>query len=369
MRRIRYGIALSAACAALVLSGCGGGGGESSSAGAPSREFVRSQDAPQAAPQDADAQDGGVQEDAGRRQEGQAGAAGDVKVTRQDRQVIYTGNMTVRAKQVSTAVQQAKQIVTAAGGYLSQEQTSSASETEDSATLEFKVPPAKYAEVVGRFGKELGKQLSMHQGTEDVTLKVADVESRLKSASESLESLRTLLKKADTIGQVLQVEREIATREADLESLQAQQKELAAQVSMATLSLQLVGPVAEVVDPAEEPAGFLGGLQSGWDALVSFTKVALTVIGALLPWLLFSSPLIALLVWRIRRDRARRPAPPAGPASSSYAGRPTGPAPAGSTPGGSTPTASTPTASTPTGPAPANPGPGETGSGQEAVEA
>ncbi|MEV5898062.1 DUF4349 domain-containing protein [Nonomuraea fuscirosea] len=323
MRRIRYGIALSAACAALALSGCGGGAGESSSAGAPSREFVRSQDAPQ----NAEAQDDGVQEQAGRRQEGRAGAAADVKVTRQDRQVIYTGNMTVRAKQVSTAVQQAKQIVTAAGGYLSQEQTSSASETEDSATLEFKVPPAKYAEVVGRFGKELGKQLSMHQGTEDVTLKVADVESRLKSASESLESLRTLLKKADTIGQVLQVEREIATREADLESLQAQQKELAAQVSMATLSLQLIGPVAEVVDPAEEPAGFLGGLKSGWNALVSFTKVALTVIGALLPWLLFSSPLIALVVWRIRRARARRPAPPSGPAPAQHAGRPTEPGP------------------------------------------
>ncbi len=198
--------------------------------------------------------------------------------------------------------------------------------------------------MVGRFGKELGKQLSMRQGTEDVTLKVADVESRLKSAQESLESLRTLLKKADTIGQVLQVEREISTREADLESLQAQQKELAAQVSMATLSLQLVGPAAEVVDPVEEPAGFLGGLKSGWNALVSFTKIALTVIGALLPWLLFASPLIALVVWRVRRDRARRPAPPSGPAPAQHAGRPTEPGPS-------------------------EPSPEEPGPGKEAVEA
>ncbi|MEU8357656.1 DUF4349 domain-containing protein [Nonomuraea sp. NPDC048882] len=345
MRRIRYGIALSAACAALALSGCGGGGGlvqsdsGSQAAGAPSREY-----AAQRAPQDAAAQDGDVREQAARPQAGRAGVAADVKVTRQDRQVIYTGNMTVRAKQVSTAAQQAKQIVTAAGGYLSQEQTSSASDTEDSATLEFKIPPAKYAEVVGRFGKELGKQLSMRQGTEDVTLKVADVESRLKSAQESLESLRTLLKKADTIGQVLQVEREISTREADLESLQAQQKELAAQVSMATLSLQLVGPAAEVVDPVEEPAGFLGGLKSGWNALVSFTKIALTVIGALLPWLLFASPLIALVVWRVRRDRARRPAPPSGPAPAQHAGRPTEPGPS-------------------------EPSPEEPGPGKEAVEA
>ena len=55
-------------------------------------------------------------------------------------------------------------------------------------------------------------------------MQVADVDSRLKSAQAALDSLRTLLKKADTIGQVLQVEREISDREADLESLQASRR-------------------------------------------------------------------------------------------------------------------------------------------------
>ncbi|MEQ4719828.1 DUF4349 domain-containing protein [Nonomuraea sp. B19D2] len=251
-----------------------------------------------------------------RQQQSQDGLVSNVKLTQQDRQVIYTGQLTVRAKQVTTAAQQAKQIVTAAGGYLSKEESNSANDTEDSATLEFKIPPSKYAEVLGRLGKELGKQLSMSQGTQDVTMQMADVNSRLQSAQQSLESLRTLLKKADTIGQVLQVEREISTREADLESLQAQQKELATQVAMATLTLRLVGPVAVVEDPSDEPAGFFGGLKAGWDALVSFAKVAVTVFGAVLPWLLVSLPLLALVIYLARRGRARRPRtpmPPQGP--------------------------------------------------------
>ncbi|MFG1709947.1 DUF4349 domain-containing protein [Nonomuraea sp. M3C6] len=316
MRRIRYGIALSAACAAVLLTGCGGGGtvesahGTSADAPVPAAETASAQEQRRPPPQ-ASAQERRPQPQAA----GKDGIVSNVKVTQQDRQVVYTGSMTVRAKQVGTAVQQAKQIVTAAGGYLSKEETNSASDTEDTAMLEFKIPPAKYGEVVGRLGKDLGKQLSMNQNTQDVTLQVADVESRLKSAERSLESLRTLMNKAETVGQVMEVEREISSREADLESLQAQQKELAAQVSMATLTLRLVGPVAVVEEPEEEAAGFFGGLEAGWKALVSFTKMLLTVLGALLPWMIFLLPVAAVVIFLVRRSRARRPHSPRGPMS------------------------------------------------------
>jgi hypothetical protein len=294
----------------MSLSGCASGGGEAQLARGTAA------DAPPAAP---------IQESAGaardqdteKQAQAKGGIVSNVKATQQERQVIYTGSMTVRAKQVGTAVQQAKQIVTAAGGYLSKEESSSASDSEDTAMLEFKIPPARYAEVLGKLGKDLGKQLAMNQGTQDVTLQMADVESRLKSAQQSLESLRTLLKRADTIGQVLQVEREISGRESDLESLQAQQKELTTQVAMATLTLRLVGPVAVVEEPEDEPAGFLGGLKSGWTALVAFMKGAATVTGVLLPWMIVVVPVAVLLIWMTRRNRAiGRPSagpPPATP--------------------------------------------------------
>ncbi|TMR92268.1 DUF4349 domain-containing protein [Nonomuraea basaltis] len=299
MRRIRYGIALSAACATLLLTGCGGSGSYAKSGAAPAAMSQA-----ESAPAEAQIR----QKQPQQRKPGDAdGIVSNVKVTQQERQVIYTGSMTVRVKQVAAAVEQAKQMVTAAGGYLSKEESSSASDSRASATLEFKIPPDKYGGMLGRLGKELGTQISMKQATEDVTLQVADVESRLKSAQQSLESLRSLLKRADTIGQVLDVEREISAREADLESLQAQQKELATQVSMATLTLRLLGPVAVAEEPEEESAGFLGGLKAGWRGLVSFTMGLLTVLGAVLPWLIASLPLLALVIYLVRRDRTRKP--------------------------------------------------------------
>ncbi|MFG1942858.1 DUF4349 domain-containing protein [Nonomuraea sp. NPDC048826] len=292
--------ALVAGCAALLIAGCGGGGGSADSAG--------SAEAPAAAPvQESQAlnADDGEAKDAAERN-----PASGVEVTRQERQVIYTGRMTVRVKDVAAAAQQAKDVVTEAGGHLAKEESRSSEHSNASAEMEFKIPPAKYPEVLTRLGRDLGERLSLNQQTEDVTLKVADVESRVKSAERSLESLRTLLTKANTIGQVLDVEREIATREADLESLQAQRKTLAEQTAMATLTLRLVGPAAAVTTPSDEPPGFLGGLQAGWESLVDFLLVLVTVLGALLPWLVVITPLVLLAIVALRRRRRRTPRPP-----------------------------------------------------------
>ncbi|UBU10691.1 DUF4349 domain-containing protein [Nonomuraea gerenzanensis] len=313
MTRFRYGIALTAICATALLTACGGGASYDSGGAPASAPSAGSQ------AQSAEEAQGESSRDQARPEKAEmsANAAAGVEVVQQERQVIYTSSMTVRAERVAPTVLKAKQLVTEAGGYLSKEESDSSADSEASAMLEFKIPVAKYPEVLRRLGGELGKQLSLTQNAKDVTLKVADVESRLKSAQQSLESLRALLKRADTIGQVLDVEREISTREADLESLQAQQKQLATQTSMATLTLRLVGPVVEVTDPADEPRGFFAGMEAGWRALVAFTRTALTVLGALLPWMAASLPLVALVVWLVRRDRRRPTAPPAGPGPES----------------------------------------------------
>ncbi|MDA0634244.1 DUF4349 domain-containing protein [Nonomuraea sp. MCN248] len=302
--------ALLSGCAALLLAGCAGGG-EVASVGSADAPAVAAEQAPVRQTRAPAGGDGQARDEAGRAG-GEAGRdpASGVEVTRQDREVIYTGRMTVRVKDVAVAAQQAKDIVTGAGGHLAKEETRSSEHANASAELEFKIPPARYPDVLTRLGGDLGERLSLNQQTEDVTLMVADVESRVKSAERSLESLRTLLTKADTIGQVLDVEREIAAREANLESLQAQRKSLAEQTAMATLTLRLAGPAAAVTTPSDEPAGFFGGLRAGWESLVTFLMVLVTALGAALPWLVMITPPVVLAAVLLRRRR-RRTAPPA----------------------------------------------------------
>ncbi|MEV2272219.1 DUF4349 domain-containing protein [Nonomuraea africana] len=319
MSRFRYGIALTAAGAALLLSACGGG---ERAASAP--QAVSAAAAPSPARESAETGAG----------TGEPGQAAQVKIAPEQRSVIYVSRLTVRAKDVTKAADQAKQLVTGAGGYLASEESDASGGGEGSSTLVFKIPPAAYPQVLDKLGKQLGQRVSLQQNTTDVTEEVADVASRLKSAEQALAAMRALLSKADTVGQVIEVEREIAAREAELESLQARQKALASQVAMATLTLRLIGPVAEVAEPSDEPAGFLGGLKAGWSALVGFVKVALTVIGVLLPWLVVIVPLAVGILVLVRRSNARRPAPPrawAPPAPVAH-GAPSRPQPEGAPP-------------------------------------
>ncbi|MGJ6963065.1 DUF4349 domain-containing protein [Streptosporangium sp. G11] len=309
MSRFRYGPRLAAPLVglALLVSACGGGAEMQSTSGgaAPAADSgVRANmGAPESAPQEASDRDASQK-------------TAQVKVVPQDRAIIYTAEMTVRAKDVTAAADKARQIVTTAGGYLAMERSDARSGGEGSATLVFKIPPGNYPGTLDRLGKDLGKRESLQQNTEDVTEQVADVESRLKSAKAALDSLRTLLKRANTIGEVLEVEREVSNRESELESLQARQKTLASQTSVATLTLNLVGPATVVQEEEDEPAGFFGGLRTGWGAFVAAVKIGLTLLGVLLPWLVLIG-----LVWfavafllRLRRGgQGDRPLAPADP--------------------------------------------------------
>jgi hypothetical protein len=308
MRRIRYGVACIAA-AAFLISGCGGGDGQTASDNAVSRA-----DLPERAP----AQDAGgdaAGSSSGSSAPGNAPASGgtgqDVAVEPSDRAVIQTAQLTVQAKDVMGAADKARQIVATAGGHVSEEKSTS-QEGGDIAIITFKVPQAGYTDVLAQLGRDLGKRASQHQSEEDVTGEVADVDSRAKSAESSLVQFRLLLSKATKIGEILQIEQEISSREADLESLQARQRKLAAQTAMATITLTVTPPpvTPNAAKPAEpEEPGFLSGLKGGWDALTSSTGVALAVLGALLPWLVVAAVIWVAVVAVRRRFPLRRTAP------------------------------------------------------------
>ncbi|MEV8632523.1 DUF4349 domain-containing protein [Streptosporangium sp. NPDC051023] len=299
MRKLRYGLCVAGIV--LFVSSCAGTGDQTT---LDSGGGSAGTSAEQALPQSADAESAKAPEPKTAGEPENSSRADQVKLVAQDRSIIYTAEMAVRAKDVISAADSARRIVTGAGGYLATEKSDTGSSDRASVNLVFKIPPTAYPGVLDRLGKELGKRESLQQNTEDVTEQVADVESRLKSSQAALDSLRTLLKKAKTIGEVLEVEREVSAREADLESLQARQKTLASQTSMATLTLNLVGPEVVVEEPSDEPSGFLGGLRSGWSSFVTAVRIGLTVLGALLPWLVVIA-LVWLVVAVVRRLTGR----------------------------------------------------------------
>ncbi|HEX2315700.1 MAG TPA: DUF4349 domain-containing protein [Thermomonospora sp.] len=221
------------------------------------------------------------------------------------RAVVYTATLRVRVAKVDDAAVRAKQLVLGAGGYVATESSSGGR-----ADLTFKIPADRYTATLDRLSGDLGRRLSLGQEAEDVTEEVADVASRVRSAEAALASFRKLLDRADTVGEVINVEQEIARRQAELESLQARQKSLAHRTRYATVTLELVGPEPrDAEDHDDDNGGFLGGLERGWDALVAVGSGLAVAAGTLLPFVVVAG-IVALPVLGVRRvlrgRRARR---------------------------------------------------------------
>jgi len=278
--------------AMAALAGCSGGGtaaGSGSAAGAPSAAVGNGAIAsPASAPEGAAAAAGAksVASGAG------GGAGQDASAARlapAGQQLIYTAQLSVRAKNVATAVSRAASVVTAAGGYVSSENASSDQDhpAQSTATVQLKIPVAVYAVTLAELsGTTLGTQLSLQQQTQDVTEQVADVSSQVASDEAAISQLRALLSRAGTVGDLLSVQDQINSEESSLEAMQAEQSALNHETAFATVTITIIGPkAAPAPKPKPKPApGLVNGLSGGWHAFRVALSWLLAIIGAAVPF-------------------------------------------------------------------------------------
>jgi hypothetical protein len=285
MRRIILPTALLAT--ALVLTGCSAGGGASST--------------DQSAPEAPIAVDGGTSQEFS---SGEDAAAADL-----DRQVITTGWVTVKVDSPLEAAREAVRITEQSGGRVDgrSEYAPQGDQDGGSATLTLRVPADDLTDILEQL-KALGEVQEVSLNSSDVTMETQDLDARISALSASVERLLALLATATDTDALITLETAISDRQAQLESLEAQRRYLADQVSMSTLSLNLV---TETVVPEPEPATFLDGLLAGWSGFVGFFSGLLVVLGVLVPWLVLGAIITVATVLIVRRARARKTVAPA----------------------------------------------------------
>lgn len=217
------------------------------------------------------------------------------------------------AANVATQANAATTIAEGAGGEVDRDDRTSGPHA--SASMLLRVPPDALDDTLNQLAR-LGTEKYRSQSVTDVTQKVADVSSRVHSAQESIARLRVLFRHATKIGAIIEIESELNSREADLESLEAQQRALARETSMASITLSLVTAEKKVAPtkPAKKhhDNAFVGGLKDGWDGFTAAAAWVAQVIGTLLPFivLFFVLGVGLRLAWpRLRRQHVPTPAP------------------------------------------------------------
>ncbi|MEU8437986.1 DUF4349 domain-containing protein [Streptomyces sp. NPDC029216] len=276
----------------LALAGCSAGGGTASSgdraAAAAPREAAQGKPgagAGAAAPPAADSK-------------GQAQAP--VRPN-----VIRTGKLGIETAEPQKALATARTAAEGAGGYVGAETTERGGDGRITSTLTLRVPGERFDAVIASL-EGSGKLLHRKVEAQDVTERVADVDSRVKSQQASVVRVREMMEKASALSDVVMLESELSRRQSDLESLLAQQTALRDQTSMGTITVSVSEPAPAPVEKERKETGFGDALGGGWQVFTTVVRYLVIAFGAVLPF----AGAAAVLVAAFKGYRRLRPAKP-----------------------------------------------------------
>lgn len=290
-------------CTSLLLAGCG------------ERAFPRREDtlrdaavnqaaAPAAAAEGRAAMDAApaAESPSAAPEAGLARAASDP--TAMPAMIIRTGNASVEVDSLELAVTRVSQLAERLGGYIANSQLQAGANQLRSATLEIKVPAARFGELTGGLAP-LGRVEYVNVQAQDVGEEFTDITARVANAHRLEQRLIDLLAtRTGKLSDVLEIERELARIREEIERMEGRLRYLKAHVATSSLSVTvhekapLVGEVGS--------GGVIGAaFRQAWRNFVNFTAGFIESLGVVIPL----GALIVLVLLGLRRLWRSRRAP------------------------------------------------------------
>lgn len=218
--------------------------------------------------------------------------------------LIRTGNAQVEVDSLEEAMQQVRILAQRLGGYIANTQLSGGRDQVRSATLEMKIPSARWGDAIAGL-RPIGDVESLNEFTEDVGEEYVDISARVQNARRLEQRLIELLaNRTGKLADVLAVERELARVREEIERYEGRLRYLRTRAAMSTLSVMVHEPYP-VISPRGESGVIIAAFKQAWRNFVGFIAGLIAFSGILVP--LAAVGLLAWLAWR--RWRPRKPPP------------------------------------------------------------
>ncbi len=234
---------------------------------------------------------------------GEAGGGADTSVI--DRKIVRTGSIIMEVDDISKAQADIAEMAAQYQGYVVSSSLN-ANKEQPSGFISFRVPADKFNEALVKLRALAVKVTYENTNSQDVTEQYTDLKAQLSNYEATEAQYLELLKKADNVKDMLEVQRELSSVRGSIERVKGriQYLDRTSDTSLIEVTLNKSRPIGE----------------SSWDVsvvvknavngLIAFGKVLLS----LLIWLLVFSPvwIIALVIIFVvrRRNKARRNAAP-----------------------------------------------------------
>ncbi len=213
----------------------------------------------------------------------------------QERKVISTATLTIEVESVRDAINKITNITLENAGFISSSSISDIGGDRKNGYLTARVPQKNFCSTIEKIS-ELGTEKHRQVSGQDVTEEFIDLGARLDNLKKQEIRLQEILKIANTVKDILEIEHELERVRGEIESLTGRLNFLNQSVEMSTISINVL-----------EPTPFTG---EGWgisqalkDALRGFIESARGIIiftGFIIPILVYLCVLV-LLVLGIKR--------------------------------------------------------------------
>jgi len=152
------------------------------------------------------------------------------------------------------------------GGYISSENEFKNS-YEISSNISIRIPADNFDNFIEEITLGVEHFDRKEINVQDVTAEFVDIEARLKTKKELENRYVEILKQANTVSEILEVERQIGDLRAEIESFEGRLKYLNNQVSYSTLNVRIYETLSGHTEFGKK---FKEGFKNGWDNLMLF---------------------------------------------------------------------------------------------------
>jgi anti-sigma factor RsiW/uncharacterized small protein (DUF1192 family) len=237
---------------------------------------------------------------------GRAAEQGAVSGGRQGPLIVRNARLAITAKDFDAVRPAVERILRDVGGFIAQIHVADGQPSRRALRATLRVPAARLDAALVAL-RQLGHVADESQTGDDVTEQVRDVGARLVNARNTESRLNDVLqKRTGDVGDVLEVEREIARVRAEIERLDAERANLEGRVSHAAVVLEVDEERKATLDMGALPVSaqvrnaLIDGCRGALDSALSLSLFALRAGPSVILWL-------AVLWWPARFVlRARR---------------------------------------------------------------
>lgn len=187
------------------------------------------------------------------------------KITNQ--KLIKTGNLSFEVNDISSTQKRLHDLAKKYNGYISNETSNNYGHRINNELI-LRFPNKHFENLIADISTGVEHFDQKNIRVQDVTEEFLDVSSRIENKKKLEERFSEILKKATTVAEILEIEKEINTLRTEIERLEGRLKYLKNQVSLSTLTISYY----KTINETEHGLGnkFSRGFTNGWNNLMMF---------------------------------------------------------------------------------------------------